>query len=87
MPSPKQREILRLFRPGFEVTKQTVVDSKACGPYYHNTEKYVGEILSRMVNQGLLERVHPGVFRLPDQPPPRKPRKSETGYDKQGELF
>lgn len=67
MPSQKQKEILRLFHPGIEVTKRTI--SKNCGlHYFHNDEKYIGEILSRMVAQGLIDRVRPGVFVLPDNP-------------------
>ena len=63
MPSPKQRDILKLFRPGLEVTKQAIVDVYG-DYYYHNGEKYIGEILGRMVKCGLIERVKPGVFRL-----------------------
>lgn len=64
MTSHKQEEILRLFYPEMEVTKQTIV--KNCGlRYYHNAEKYIGEILGRMVTQGLIDRVRPGVFMLP----------------------
>ena len=88
MPSPKQRDILKLFRPGFEVTKQTVVDAYG-GAYYHNGQKYIGEILSRMVKQGLIERVKPGVFRLPDTPMEKCKRqgKPEPEDDKQLTLF
>lgn len=31
---------------------------------YHNERKYVGEYLAKMVKDGLLERVKPGVFKL-----------------------
>ena len=58
------------------------------GTYYHNGEKYVGEILGRMVNAGLIERVKPGVFRLPDKPPVKqKYVRAETADDKQLTLF
>ncbi len=88
MLSPKQRDILKLFRPGFEVTKQTVIDSGYAGSYYHNGAKYIGEILGRMVRQGLIERVKPGVFRLPDKPPVKQTYiKAETADDKQLTLF
>lgn len=63
MPSQKQKEILRLFHPGIEITKQTIV--RTCGIYYYdNAGKYIGEILSRMVEDGLIDRVRPGVFVL-----------------------
>lgn len=32
--------------------------------YYHNHEKYIGEILSRMVNAGKLVRIKTGVFEI-----------------------
>ena len=87
MASYKQKLVLSLFEKGQEMTKQQVIDSGVCGSYYYNAEKYVGEILSRMVKAGLLERTRQGVFRLPDAPPPRKQRKSEMGYENQRELF
>lgn len=31
--------------------------------YYHNGSKHVGDVLSRMVNSGLLVRVSPGKFK------------------------
>lgn len=83
MPSQKQKEILRLFHPGIEITKQTTVQN--CGMiYYHNAEKYIGEILSRMVTDGIIDRVRPGVFVLPDKP---KVKTKAAEDDKQMELF
>jgi hypothetical protein len=67
MTSPKMRTILRLFTaPGQELSKSEIVEYSGLR-YYCNTEKYVGEILGRMVKGGLLERVKPGVFRRPDK--------------------
>jgi len=34
------------------------------GKLYQNAAKHVGQTLSRMVAQGMLERVKPGVFRV-----------------------
>jgi hypothetical protein len=64
MTSPKMKQILRLFTaPGQELPKADIVKYSGLR-YYHNTEKYVGEILGRMVANGLLERVKPGVYRI-----------------------
>lgn len=90
MPSHKQKEILRLFHPGIEITKQTIV--KNCGlRYYHNAEKYIGEILSRMVAQGLIDRVRPGVFVLPEKSKAKTAKANNTKpvpiNDNQMDLF
>ena len=46
-----------------EITKKDAV--KLIGHhYYHNASKYVGEIISRMVNTGTLTRIKNGSFRL-----------------------
>ena len=43
------------------ITKKEAVEIAGSG-YYYNAEKYVGEILSRLVNAGVLKREKPGVF-------------------------
>ena len=64
MTSPKMKTILRLFTaPSQELSKAEIVKHSGL-QYYHNAEKYVGEILGRMVANGLLERVKPGVYRI-----------------------
>ena len=35
--------------------------------YHHNNNKHLGNILSNMVNKGLIIRIHKGLFRLPNQ--------------------
>ena len=60
---PAQKDILRLFAPGVEVTLQTVVANFG-RRYYCHPEKYLGQILGRMVQAGILERIRPGVFLL-----------------------
>lgn len=58
----KQGKILSLFADKETVTKKEVVDLFGhC--YYHNGEKHIGDMLSRMVNNGLLIRIKPGVFK------------------------
>jgi len=64
MTSPKMKQILRLFTaPGQELSKAEIVEHSGLR-YYYNAEKYVGEILGRMVANGILERVKPGVYRI-----------------------
>lgn len=38
------------------------------GKLYQNASKHVGQTLSRMVAQGMLERVNPGVFKVVSKP-------------------
>lgn len=60
--SDNQKQVLNIAREnGGIVTKKALVERFR---YYNNGEKYVGEILSRMVKQGLLIRDSPGVFKI-----------------------
>lgn len=62
--SPKQSEVLKMARDkGGDFTKQDAVDLLGHA-YYHNEEKYVGEILSNMVKSGFIVRLSPGKFQL-----------------------
>ena len=61
----RQREIIEVFRKSEkEVLKKSEIikEGKIC--YYYNTEKHVGDTLSRMVRNGLLERVKIGYYKL-----------------------
>jgi len=60
--TPQQTQILQDARAnGGTITKKQIVESYGrC--YFHNGAKHLGEILSRMVNSGLLIREKPGVF-------------------------
>jgi hypothetical protein len=40
------------------------------GNIYHNESKHVGAVLSNMVKRGMIRRLSPGVFALPEQPNP-----------------
>ena len=83
MPSPKQRQILAMFTDSSStVTKKGIVN-KFGGHYYYAASKYIGEILSRMVEGGLLERVKPGVFKLGKG----KPGKAQNEDKNQMSLF
>lgn len=45
-----------------------ITKKEACNiiRYYHNTQKHVGDILSRMVNMGYLKRIKRGSFEIQD---------------------
>lgn len=58
----KQRKIVEYARQN----DNTITKKQACKliPFYINTEKHVGDILSRMVKSGMLIRVKLGVYKL-----------------------
>ena len=67
--SRKQRVILETL------SKQQVIALPQAvrligGNIYHNEAKHVGSILSNMVKRGMIRRLSPGVFALPEQPGP-----------------
>lgn len=61
----------------------TITKKQACDliRYYCNTEKHVGDILSRMVKSNLLKRLKPGIFELSSG------LKQEIKIENQTELF
>jgi len=60
--TPKQQAVLEFCYKNGEITKQQAMS--LINDYYYNGAKHVGDVLSRMVNSGLLKRVKPGVFQL-----------------------
>ena len=67
-PSRKQQSILRSTKiNGFVTLKEAV--RLVGGDIYANAEKHTGAILSNMVKRGMLIRVKPGTFKLPEQEP------------------
>jgi len=60
--TPNQRKIVEYARQN----DNTITKRQACDliPFYINTEKHVGDILSRMVKSGMLIRVKLGVYKL-----------------------
>ena len=65
-PSPKQAEILAALKDADEITLADAVKLIG-GNLYCNAEKHVGVTLSGMVKRGMIERIKPGVFRLPKE--------------------
>lgn len=61
--TPKQTIIIQMLRDKPEVTRAEF-NQRLKRFYYHNGEKYVGEILSRLVASNIIERVRIGVYRL-----------------------
>jgi len=61
----RQKEILQVFNMDFDLvlTKKEIIENGKIG-YYHNTQKHVGEVLSRMVKNGSLKRVKKGSYSL-----------------------
>jgi len=65
-PSRKQQAVIRSAKMnGFVTLKEAV--HLVGGDIYANAEKHVGSILSNMVKRGMLVRVKPGTFKLPEQ--------------------
>lgn len=62
--SKKQRTILDFaLKNESKITKIQAVDLiGSC--YYHNAQKHVGDVLSRMVKSKLLKRVKNGLFEI-----------------------
>ena len=59
-----QKQIIQFAHAnGGQITKREAVDLFS-HRYFINESHYVGEILSRMVNAGMLTRIKPGVFEL-----------------------
>jgi len=60
----RRQKIIRFaIEHGNTITKQQAVELLGSA-YYCNESHHVGEILSRLVNNGTLTRIKPGVFQL-----------------------
>lgn len=71
-PSSKQGAILAAVAGSGEITLAAAV-ALVGGDIYQNQAKHVGAVLGNMVRRGMLRRVKPGVFSLPngrDEPRP-----------------
>lgn len=70
----KQSEIERFLseQENYTSTLNKIADGVPWG-YYHNSHKYIGEILGRMVKNGKVKRIRKGVYKW--VPPPRMRRK------------
>lgn len=59
----QQKKVLMCFQDDDEVLTKKQIIEKAGLHYYYNTEKHAGAVLSRMVKNGLLERVERGKYK------------------------
>lgn len=59
-----QQKIINYLKEQGETTKKVLYDNCSEG-YYNNGMFHFGNILSNMVNKGMIERVHKGVFAIP----------------------
>jgi len=65
--SEKQKSILDFaLKNESKITKKQAVELLG-GFYYNNASKYVGEVLSRMVDSQLLKRIKNGSFEINTQ--------------------
>lgn len=80
--SDKQREILDFAYEHGEITKKEAIVLIG-GSYYCNSDKHVGDILSRLVKAGNLIRIKPGLFKIGTG----KPQKKQTPAPNQQSLF
>lgn len=62
-----QSSIIRYLKDAKEASLQEIYDNVNFG-YYHNGNKHLGDVLSRMVKSGMIERVKKGTFRLRTKP-------------------
>lgn len=58
----KQRKIVEFARSN----NNQITKKQACTliPFYHNTQKHVGDILTRMVRSNMLKRIKNGLYEL-----------------------
>ncbi len=59
----KRHEVLKYLQTVESATVANVYQNVPFG-YYHNGHKYIGEILSRMVKHGMVERVKKGTYKF-----------------------
>lgn len=59
----RQKEIIRILYTRETMTLNELLQAVPFG-YYHNGEKHLGAMMSRMVANGTVKRIKPGVFTL-----------------------
>lgn len=74
MKSQKQKTIISYILNGRGEIKTSEANDLFRHQYHHNHEKYISEVLTRMVRKGYLQRVKRGVYKL--GPAMKRPVKS-----------
>ena len=61
----RQAQVLKLFGGDKElvITKRDMIHQYGIR-YFHNTQKHLGDVLTRLVNNGMLKRVKIGHYQL-----------------------
>ena len=62
--SQKQAILLDWFNKKKEATKNEIVEAFGDQWYQYNPSKHVGDVLTRMVDKGLLHRPKRGIYKL-----------------------
>lgn len=61
----RQKQILKVFEGNKDlILTKSEIKEKGKVSYYHNTDKHLGETLSRMVKNGSLKRTSKGKYKL-----------------------
>lgn len=61
----RQIQILKTFKENKDIILSKSEIKKLSGiSYYNNTDKYLGDCLSRMVKNGMLKRISKGKYKL-----------------------
>jgi predicted transcriptional regulator of viral defense system len=60
--TPAQKKLVTLAQRQDGCLTKKQADEEIGAKYYCNAEKHVGDVLSRMVNSGILLRLAPGKF-------------------------
>ena len=61
----RQKQVLSLFGGDKElVIKKSDMIHKHGIRYYHNTQKHLGDVLTRLINNGMLKRTKIGYYKL-----------------------
>lgn len=76
----KREKVIAYLLTVDKATKQEILDNTGI-TYYYNTEKHLGEILSRLVNNGTLNRVKKGVYEINRNPNPPEVGKDQSIID------
>jgi len=63
MKSEKQKEILEFLSKVPSATLNEIYTNVSFG-YYHNAHKHLGEVMSRLVKSGKVERLKKGTFKF-----------------------
>lgn len=60
--SAHQAEVLRYLQTVPEANKDNIYINVSFG-YYHNWQKHLGDVLTRMVKAGLIDRARRGIYK------------------------